>query len=471
MDGHAASKTDVAGHPLATGDVRRLLLKYAVPAIIAMVVGALYNMVDQIFIGWGVGMLGNAATNVAFPLMTFSMAIALTLAIGGASNFNLEQGRGNRDRAGRIFANVLTYAAIFGTLIGAVALLLLDPMIAAFGATKEVFPYARAYMGIVVLGTPFLVMSVCSSHLIRADGSPRYSMMCNLTGALLNTVLDPLFIFTFKMGVAGAAWATVISMMVNWCLAVFYMARLRTVELKPSYFKPRLNSLKAVSKLGIGAGFNQISMMFVQVTLNNVMTIYGAASVYGSNIPLAASGIITKVNMLFMSVVIGIAQGGQPIISFNYGAKNYGRVRRAITFTLSSATLVSAVVFLLFQAFPRQIIDVFGKVNEQYYEFVERYFRIFLFMTCVNGIQPATANFFSSIGKAMRGFFISLTRQILFLIPLMLIFASYGGIDGVMYAGPVADLAAAVLAAVYITREVREMKRLENTAAREYPGK
>jgi Na+-driven multidrug efflux pump len=201
------------------------------------------------------------------------------------------------------------------------------------------------------------------------------------------------------------------------------------------------------------------------------MTIYGAASVYGSNIPLAASGIITKVNMLFMSVVIGIAQGGQPIIGFNYGAENYARVRRAITFTLSSATLVSVAVFLLFQLFPRRIIDVFGKVNEQYYEFVERYFRIFLFMTFINGIQPAAANFFSSTGKAMKGFFISLTRQILFLLPLVLIFARYGGIDGVMYAGPVADFAAAALAAVFITREVREMKRLEKTMAREIGGK
>jgi Na+-driven multidrug efflux pump len=432
--------------------------------MIAMVVGALYNMVDQIFIGWGVGMLGNAATNVAFPLTNFSMAVALTLAVGGAANFNLEQGRGDRDKAGCIFANALTYAAIFGTLIGVAAFLLLDPIIAAFGATEEVFPYARAYMGIVALGMPFFTMSVCASHLIRADGSPRYSMMCNLTGALLNTVLDPLFIFTFKMGVAGAAWATVISMIVNWCMAVFYMVRMRRTELKSCYFKPRLGSLKVISALGMGAGFNAISIMCVQVTLNNVMTIYGAASVYGNNIPLAASGIITKVNMLFMSVVIGIAQGGQPIMSFNYGAKNYGRVRRAITFTLSSSTLISVVVFMLFQSFPRQIIDVFGKGSEQYYEFVERYFRIFLFMTFVNGIQPAAANFFSSIGKAVRGFFVSLTRQILFLIPLVLIFARYGGIDGVMYAGPVADFAAAALAAVFITREVRGMKRLEKSA-------
>jgi putative MATE family efflux protein len=409
-------------------------------------------------------MLGNAATNVAFPLMTLIASVSLTLAIGGASNFNLEQGRGDKERAGRIFANVITYAAIFGVLMGMAARIMLEPMIIAFGATKEALPYARAYTGIVALGTPFITMSMCSSHLIRADGSPRFSMLCNLSGALLNTVLDPLFIFKFKMGVAGAAWATVISMMTSWGVAVLYMTRFRVVSLKPRYFIPRLDNLASIASLGVSAGFNQIAMMCVQVTLNNVMTIYGAASVYGSNIPLAASGIITKVNMLFMSVVIGIAQGGQPLIGFNYGAGNYARVRGAITLTLSSATFVSIVAFALFQLFPRQIIDMFGRENEQYYTFVERYFRIFLFMTCVNGIQPVTANFFSSIGHAARGFFISLTRQILFLLPLVLIFARYSGIDGVMYAGPLADLAAAVLAAFFIARELRDIKRLERAS-------
>ena len=431
-------------HPLATGNVGNLLLKFAIPSIISMLVGALYNMVDQIFIGQGVGMLGNAATNVAFPLSTICMSVALLLAIGGASNFNLELGRDNRELAGRVIANALTLSAILGVTICAGAVLFLKPLLTAFGATEEVMPFAVTYTRITALGSPFLVMSVCGSHLIRADGSPRYSMLCNLSGALLNTILDPIFIFTFKMGIAGAAWATVISMIANWTMAAAYLTRFRSVRLPVNYFIPRLAVLKRVAALGASASFNQLAMMFVQVAMNNTMTFYGAMSIYGSNIPLAASGVIAKVNMIFMAVVIGLAQGGQPIIGFNYGARNYGRVLRAFRFTLSSATCVSIIVFAAFQIFPREIIDIFGSGSEQYYHFVERYFRIFLFMTFINGIQPVTANFFSSIGKATKGFFVSLTRQILFLLPLIVIFPIYGGIDGVMYAGPVADSAAAL---------------------------
>ncbi|MDR1965282.1 MAG: MATE family efflux transporter [Synergistaceae bacterium] len=458
--------SDVASHPLATGSVGKLLLKFAIPSIVSMLVGALYNIVDQVFIGRGVGMLGNAATNVAFPLMTISMATTLTLAIGGASNFNLALGRGDKERAGRVIANAIMYSAIFGTIIGAAALLLLEPMLVAFGATDDVLPYALTYTGITSLGAPFIVMSVCGSHLIRADGSPKYAMLCNLSGAVLNTILDPIFIFVFDMGIAGAAWATVISIIASWLMVMAHLINFRSVKLKANYFRPSLSVLRSITALGMAVGFNQLSMMFVQVALNNILTFYGASSVYGSNIPLAASGIITKVNLIFMAVVVGFAQGGQPIIGFNYGARKYARVRRTFRFTLSSATCVSVVVFAVFQIFPREIIDLFGKVNDQYYQFVERYFRIFLFMTFVNGIQPVTANFFSSIGKGMRGFFISLTRQILFLLPLIIIFPRYWGIDGVMYAGPLADFAAACLAAFFIVREIREMKELERAESR-----
>jgi putative MATE family efflux protein len=337
----------------------------------------------------------------------------------------------------------------------------------ALGATEEVMPYAMTYTSITALGTPFMSMSVCSSHLIRADGSPRYSMFCNLSGALLNVVLDPIFIFWFDMGIAGAAWATVISIIVGWCIAVFYfLTRFKSVRLEKKYFVPSPAHMKRIIALGAGSGFNQIAMMCVQITMNNVMTIYGAFSVYGANIPLAAGGIITKVNMIFMAVVVGIAQGGQPIIGFNYGARNYGRVLRTFKFTLSAATCISVIVFALFQTFPREIIDLFGKVNEQYYHFVERYFRIFLFMTFINGIQPVTANFFTSIGKATRGFFVSLTRQILFFLPLVLFFAHRWGIDGVMYAGPVADCAAAALAVFFIVNEVRDIKKLEKASGK-----
>jgi Na+-driven multidrug efflux pump len=462
---------EVSNHPLATGSVEKLLLKFAIPSIIAMLVGSLYNIVDQIFIGWGVGMLGNAATNVAFPLVAIGMAVALMMAIGGASNFNLELGRGNKEHAAQIVANAITFATIFGIVICALTFSFLEPLLRAFGATNEAMPYAITYTSITALGMPFMITSVCGSHLIRADGSPRYSMLCNLIGAALNCLLDPLFIFTFDMGVAGAAWATVISIIVGWVMVVCYLAHYKSVNLKRSYFIPRLRDFRAIAALGAAASFNQVSIMFVQVALNNSLTHYGQYSVYGSNIPLAASGIITKVNMIFMSVVIGLAQGGQPIIGFNYGARNYDRVIRTFRFTLSTATLLSIVAFAIFQIFPRDIINVFGKeVNEEYYHFVERYFRIFLFMTFINGIQPVTANFFSSIGKATRGFFISLTRQILFLIPLIIIFPIFWGIDGIMYAGPIADLAAAALAAFFIVHEIKDMKNLHRQKNLENQG-
>ncbi|MDR1472253.1 MAG: MATE family efflux transporter [Synergistaceae bacterium] len=458
----------VAGHPLAAGRVERLLVKFALPSIIAMLVGALYNIVDQIFIGRGVGMLGNAATNVAFPVFVICMSVALLMAIGGASNFNLELGRGNRARAAQIVGGAITFSALSGLVIMLLVQAFLEKLLLAFGATPEVLPYAVTYTRIMSLGTPFMIMSVCVGHLIRGDGSPRFSMACNLSGALLNTVLDPIFIFKFDMGIAGAAWATVISMLAGWLLGVFYVStRFKSVILTKSCFVPRLGTLKQIAALGSSACFNQMAMMCVQVAMNNILTHYGAHSVYGGNIPLAVSGIINKVNMIFLSIVIGLAQGGQPIISFNYGAGNFARVRRTFGLTLGSSALLSMLAFAAFQIFPREIIGLFGSGSEEYYRFAERYFRIFLFMTVINGIQPVTANFFTSIGKAVKGFFISLTRQILFLLPLIMIFPRVWGLDGVMYAGPLADLSAAALAAIFITREMRGIKRLELDASKE----
>ncbi|MDR1943192.1 MAG: MATE family efflux transporter, partial [Synergistaceae bacterium] len=411
-------KFNVASHPLASDAVGRLLLRYSAPSVIAMLVGALYNIVDQIFIGRSVGLLGNAATNVAFPLATICMSAAFLMGIGGASNFNLEMGRGNRETAGRIAANAISFMAIFGIVIFIVVRLYLKRLLVFFGATGEVLPYAYTYTSITSFGIPFMIMSIGGTHLIRADGSPKYSMACNLTGAILNIVLNSIFMLVLNMGIAGAAWGTTISQFVAWLLVARYVAGYRSVRLIGGYFIPGVKKLAAIAALGAGACFNQLAMMCVQVALNNVLTRYGALSVYGANIPLAASGIITKVNMIFLSLVIGLAQGGQPIIGFNYGARNYARVMRTFTLILCIALGLSFLAFICFQLFPRGIINIFGEGSDEYYHFVERYFRIFLFMTFVNGVQPVTANFFTSIGKATRGLFMSLTRQILFLLPL-----------------------------------------------------
>jgi Na+-driven multidrug efflux pump len=322
-------------------------------------------------------------------------------------------------------------------------------------------PYAVTYTSITSFGVPFLIMSVGGSHLIRADGSPRYSMFCNLFGAVLNVFLNWMLMFRFDMGIAGAAWGTTISLMASCFLSALYAVKFRTADIRAGYFMPNAKRLLAIVSLGSGSSFNQLAMMCVQITLNNTLAHYGALSIYGANIPLAASGIITKVNMIFLAFVIGLGQGGQPIIGFNYGAGNYSRVKRALALNLVMATILSAIAFMCFQLFPKEIIKNFGEGSDAYYHFVERYFRVFLFMTFVNGIQPVTAQFFTSIGKAVIGFLISLTRQILFLLPLVIFFPMLWGIDGIMYAGPVADSAAALLAFAFIYRENLNIKRLE----------
>lgn len=453
-------------NPLATEPIGKLILKFAVPAIIGMLVSALYNIVDQIFIGQGVGMLGNAATNVAFPLTTISTSLALLLGIGSASNFNLALGAGDHERAGRVAGTGISMLAICGVVLAAVVLLFLEPLLNLFGATEQVLPYAMTYTGITAFGLPMFIFTAGGSHLIRADGKPTYSMACMLTGAVINTILDPLFIFVFDLGIAGAAWATVIGQVVSGLMVVgYFLRRFKTVKLTRDLMRPRFSVIKMIAALGMAACFNQLAMTLVQIAMNNTLTHYGAQSRYGSEIPLACVGVISKVTIVLISFMVGTAQGCQPIFGFNYGAKNYARVRQTYKTAAIAVCIMSTFAFVCFQLFPHQIVSIFGTGTPEYFEFAERYFRIFMLMTFANGIQPVTANFFTSIGKAKVGVVMSMTRQIFFLLPLIAIFPLFLGIDGVMYAGPIADAAAAVLAVVFVMREMRNMREMEQELA------
>ena len=447
------------GNPLAEEKIGRLIARFAVPAIISMLVSSLYNIVDQIFIGQGVGMLGNAATNIAFPVSIICTATALLLGIGSASNYNLEAGAGRNDRAAEIAGNGLAMLVICGVVIGAVVLIFLNPLLHLFGVTKEILPYAQDYTGITAIGIPFLILTTGGNHLIRADRSPTYSMTCMLTGAILNTILDPLFIFVCHWGIKGAAAATVIGQVVSGLMVIYYFARKRKMELKRSMFLPKAGYLKMIVSLGMASCINQIAMAIVQITMNNTLRYYGAQSMYGSEIPLACVGVISKVNMVFMAIAIGISQGCQPIWGFNYGARNYGRVREAYRKAFAICIVLGVVFFGCFQLFPRQIVSIFGSGSEAYFHFAERYFRIFMFVTFLNGIQPMSSGFFTSIGKSKLGIVVSLTRQIIFLLPLILIFPLFMGIDGVMYAGPIADGAAALVAIIFAEREMKALQQ------------
>lgn len=446
-------------NPLGVRPVGRLLAEFAVPSIIAMLVSALYNIVDQFFIGHYVGMLGNAATNVAFPLTMSCTAISLLCGIGGAANFNLNMGRGNKEKAAKYAGNAIGMCFTIGLLLCIVTKLFLRPMMEAFGATEQTLAYSLTYTGITSFGFPFLIFTTGGSNLVRADGSPRFSMMCTLIGAVVNTVLDALFLIRFHMGIQGAAWATVIGQAVSAVLVAVYLTRFKTVALRRETFRPKAACWGNIARLGMSPCINQLAMMAVQVVLNNVLTYYGGRSDYGSDIPLACAGIIAKVGMIFFSIVIGISQGMQPIVSFNYGARKYGRVLEAVWKSIACATVISVIAFLCFQIFPRQIIGLFGQESEEYFRFAERYFRIYMFFTFANQFQPIVANMYTSIGKAAAGALMSLTRQILFLMPLLVILPKFFGLEGAMFAAPVADCVAFLLAGGMLMRETHILQR------------
>ena len=452
-------------NPLGSEPVSTLLRRFAIPSVIAMLVSALYNMVDQLFIGHSIGVLGNAATNVAFPLSMVCTSIGLLCGIGGAANFNLCMGRKDPEHAKSYVGNAISMLAILGVILCVAVQLFLRPMMLLFGATPDVIDYACTYTRITSIGFPFLIITIGGSNLIRADGSPKFSMLCNLVGAIVNTILDPLFIFVFHMGMAGAALATITGQILSFALVVFYLRGFKTLPLSLSDLKPNMACWARIAALGATPAFNQVAMMVVQIVMNNTLTYYGSNSVYGSDIPLACAGIISKVNMLFFSFVIGISQGLQPIVSFNFGAQKYDRVKDAYKKAVFAATAISIVAFLCFQLFPRQIIGIFGSGSEEYLHFAERYFRIFLFFTFLNGIQPVSSNFFTSIGAPKKGIFLSLTRQIIFLLPLLLIFPYLFGIDGVMYTAPIADLAAASVSIVMVVLEFKIMAELQKATA------
>lgn len=458
-----ANTVNEQDNPLGYEKESKLLVGFAIPCIISMLVTALYNIVDQIFIGQGVGMLGNAATNIAFPLSTSCTAISLLLGIGSATNFSLKLGAGEEKESAEYAGNGICLMAIFGIALFAVTTIFLTPMLKFFGATSEVLPYAQEYTRITAIGFPFLIANTGMSKLILADGSPRYSMTSMLVGAIVNTILDPIFIFGLHMGMRGAALATIIGQIVSFCISLRYMFHFKTIRLTKESFHMTGRHIENIFKFGASACFNQIAMTIVQIVLNNTLSHYGAQSVYGGDIPLACAGIITKVNMIFMSFVIGISQGIQPIISYNYGAGNYERVKQTYKKAVTAALGISMVAFLLFQLAPRQIIGIFGSGSEEYFLFAEKFFRIYMFFTFINGIQPITANTFTSIGKAGKGVFLSLTRQIIFLLPLLIILPVFVGIEGVMFSAPVADGIAALLCIFFITKEFKHMGTVAGT--------
>ncbi|WP_294152646.1 MATE family efflux transporter [uncultured Clostridium sp.] len=457
------TKNTVIKNPLGEANINRLLKQFAVPSIIAMLVSSLYNIVDQFFIGRSVGELGNAATNISFPLSISCVAISLLFGIGGASAFNISMGMGekvNEEKEKALFymGNSITMLFGCGIILFLITQIFLTPLLLFFGSPENVLEHAKIYTRIVSFGFPFLIVATGGGHLIRADGRPKYTMICNLTGAAVNTVLDAVFVFGLNMGMAGAAYATIIGQFISGMMAIWFLSHCRTVKLRKKHLMLNMKYVERITSLGTAPCANQLAMMVVQIVMNKSLKYYGSLSVYGEAIPIACSGIITKINMVFFSFIIGISQGLQPIVSYNYGARQYERVKKAYILAVTYGVALSLIAFLLFQFAPRQIISVFGNGSEDYFQFAVQYFRVFLFFTFINFIQPITSNFYTAIGNPKGGVFLSLTRQIIFLLPLLIILPKIVGIDGIMYSGPIADLLAGIVA---ISMVIIEFKRKE----------
>lgn len=450
-------------NPLGEEKINKLLRQFAVPSIIAMLVSSLYNIVDQFFIGRSVGELGNAATNISFPLSISCVAIALLFGIGGATAFNISMGRSHTDKeekekAAFYMGNAITMLFGCGLVLLMITQLFLTPLLKFFGSPDNVLEHAKVYTRIVSFGFPFLILATGGGNLLRADGRPKYTMTCNIVGALINTVLDAIFVFGFDWGMAGAAYATIIGQMVSFGMVVFYLTRCKSIKLRKQHLVLKMKYVKRIASLGAAPCSNQLAMMVIQIVMNQSLKHYGALSVYGEAIPIACAGIISKVNMLYMSFIIGLSQGLQPIVSYNYGSGKHDRVKKAYLLACAYGMGISIIAFSLFQFAPRQIISIFGNGSEAYYEFAIKYFKVFLFFTMINFIQPITSNFYTAIGKPVAGIFLSLTRQIIFLLPLLIILPMFIGIDGIMYSGPIADFIAGLVCIIMIAIE---MKRKE----------
>ena len=460
-----ADSSPPAGNPLGTAPVGRLLLQFAVPSIISTLVAALYNMVDQIFIGQRIGYLGNAATTVAFPLTYINGALTLLFSNGSAVNFNLFSGRGNKEEALSYAGNGLTLLGVEGVSLGLLVGLFTSWFVAVFGSTADVFPYAVTYIRIIAVGLPFLALTSGGTLLVRSDGSPRYAMWCSLSGVLLNFVLDWLFLFPLNLGIAGAAWATVLGQILSALLLVRYLFRFRTGRLQRRHFRVTAKRAKAIASIGAAASFNQAAMVVMNTVRNNMLRKYGALSAYGASEALAAAGVVTKINMLFYSTIIGCGVGGSPIMSFNYGAKKYRRVMETYYRILVYALIVGAAETACFWLFPDALLRLFGSGADGYRVFALRFMHVFMLLVAIAGIPPASMHVMTAVGRAKRGILISLSKQFA-LTALLLCLPLFFGIDGVLYAGPVADILAAAASFLVLRPEFRAMRELAETEGR-----
>lgn len=446
-------------NPLGVRPVKRLLFSFSIPAIISCLVNSVYNIVDQIFIGQGVGYLGNAATTIAFPLMTIIMAFATLIGSGGSAYAALRLGEGRKREALLTLNNLLVIAIGLGILLAATGLIFLKPILTLFGATETTMPYAIDYTSIVLMGVPFSVISIALSNMARTDGHPRMSMYGILIGAALNTVLDPIYIFVLDWGVKGAAIATITAQFVSTVVLCYYFLKKGNMCFTRRYMKPVGRVWYKIFSLGISSGITSLVACIMQVVMNNSLVYYGNQTEITGDVALSAMGIVMKIAMILASVCIGFGIGAQPILGFNLGAKKYARVRHTYLLAVSIATGSILIGWAVCQLAPHLVLSLFGKENQTFTDFAVRCLRIYLGGIFCAGFQIVSTNYFQATGQPLKASLLSMLRQLILLIPLLLILPLFFGLNGLLYAGPCADIGSAVIVALFILPEMRKLNR------------
>lgn len=442
---------------LETQPIGKLLARFAIPGTIAMLVNALYNIVDQIFIGRGVGYLGNGAANVVGLLTMLMLAISLLFGEGAAAFFSLRLGEGNQSLAQKGVGIAIFSISCVSLLLAGVSFLALQPILKFLGCTDTLMPLALSYGRIIVAGLPFIMMSTSINSLIRADGSPRYAMGSMIVGALINGCLDPLFIFCFHWGIAGAAVATFIGQFVTFLCSVCYLRKMKSISFHINSVKFHGKTCFQICSLGISSFIDQLSFVLVMAVNNHLIVYFGAMSMFGSDIPLAAYGISMKVQEILFTLLFGLALGMQPIVGYNVGAKNKERVKKTYQLTIAVGTVISLVATILFVFFPQVIVGMFGTQEPLFLEFACQFFRTYFLFYITFGFQTITGIFFQAIGQPGKAATMSLCYQVVFKIGSALLLSYFTGLSGVLWSGPLADTMATLLACYLLSKAWKQL--------------
>lgn len=468
---------------LGKDKINKLLLNFSIPCVISMLINSIYNIVDQIFIGQGVGTLGNAATNVIFPLVIVFNAVAGLIGNGAATNFSLKLGENNKEGASKGVGQSIVITMIASVFLGLVSYILMPKLVMWFGCTENVYKYAVEYGKIICIGAPFTIIYSSLSNIIRADGSPKYSMIMLVIGAIVNIILDPIFIFVFNKGVAGGAIATVIGQFISFIIAILYLKKFKSIKLSKASMKLDKNIFRVLG-LGLSSFITQCTVLVLFVFMNNMMSKQGALSKFGPDIPLSVYGVISKINSIYISIVLGVSIGAQPILGFNYGAGNKKRVKEVLKKVLIINFIIGIIFNAIFFLFPKQLAGIFIKSSDPSYdlfiEFAVLMCHSFFLLIALNAFEMTGSISIQALGKIKKATILSFIRQIILLIPISLLLSVVlnKGIYGISYSGCISDLicffiALFVIGSEYVSLGKKDYASKENDKAKtvDYKGK